>query len=172
MDVNGIGERHDFEKIKARFMSKINIGAGGGCWNWTDAPHTTGYGVLSIIVNGSSRLLFAHRLAYFFAFGEIPASDGRWGTLLVCHRCDNRLCVNPAHLFLGTDGDNMRDKTAKGRNHRPVGMLSPTAKLTDDQVRQIRADNRDRHELAKAFGINESTVRNIRSRKTWRHLAA
>lgn len=89
-----------------RFWSKVN--KTGGCWEWTAAANVKGYGRFMF----EGRVQYAHRLSYAFAFGGI--SEG----LLVCHRCDNPKCVNPAHLFLGTNMDNIQDCCAKGRHHK------------------------------------------------------
>lgn len=172
MDVNSIALRPDFPRIKRRFASKIDFGSGaGGCWLWTDAPHTTGYGVMSVQVDGTTKLLFAHRMAYYFANGPISmGEDGQ--TLLVCHRCDNRLCVNPVHLFLGTDRDNMRDMALKGRNYvPPVGEANLVAKLTDEMIRSIRADKRSTRDIGKAYGIDHGHIAAIKRLETWAHVA-
>lgn len=95
-----------------RFWSKVNKEAPGGCWEWTAGLNSAGYGQFS---NWPSAPQRAHRVSWEFANGEIP--DG----LCVLHRCDNRPCVNPAHLFLGTKGDNIRDCFAKGRGNPMPG---------------------------------------------------
>jgi len=167
--MNALSHRPDFDRIVSRFMAKRIAGAPSECWNWTDAPHTTGYGALAVQVNLKTQLVYAHRLSYFLKYGPIPVgADGK--TLLVCHTCDNRLCVNPAHLFIGTDGDNMRDKTSKGRNFNPIGELSPTAKLSAEQVLTIRNDRRTARTIASDYGVSVVTVNEIRSNKTWSHL--
>ena len=98
--------------------------------------------------------------------GPVPAG------LLVCHRCDNPPCVNPAHLFLGTQGTNMRDAWRKGRF--PLGEDRPKAKLRERQVVMIRCihDEMEIHpvELARLYGVDEKTMRDIVRRRTWRHV--
>jgi hypothetical protein len=78
-----------------------------GCWNWTKSRISNKYGKFSI----GKKNIYAHRHAWFLVNGEIP--DG----LFVCHKCDNMLCINPDHLFLGTAQDNARDRTLKNRNN-------------------------------------------------------
>ena len=137
------------------------VAKGDGCWIWRGATGSSGYGYFAL----GGRNIGAHRVAWLFSFG--PIKDG----LHVCHRCDNRLCVNPAHLFLGTPVENMQDMIAKGRG--PLGERSPNAKLTVKEVLAIRAERNSGgrpHELAGAFGISVTQVRNIWTRKRWKHI--
>lgn len=144
-----------------RFRAKVKQGAADECWTWTGAMASRGYGVLS--VNG--RMVYAHRLAWEMEHGKAPK-------MFVCHRCDNPPCVNPSHLFLGTPADNMRDMTAKGR-YRPYdrrGGRNPRAKLTSDQVLEIRARHgagEPPRKLAPAYGVSRSHVSNIIARRCW-----
>jgi hypothetical protein len=101
-------------------------------------------------------------VAYEQAFGPIPPG------LLVCHRCDERLCVNPEHLFVGTQKDNIADMISKGRACR--GVLHHSVRLTEDQVRQIRVADGTQREIAALFGISQTNVSQIRQRKGWKQL--
>lgn len=121
-----------------------------GCLNWTGGLDEWGYGRY-----GKSRR--AHRVAFEDAKGPIP------GGLLVCHQCDNPRCVEPAHLFLGTNEDNTADRVAKGR--------CAFAKLNIDQVRAIRNETRNHSEIARAYSLSLTTVRRIRAGKSWRFAA-
>ena len=149
-----------------RFFSKIAIGDNeDDCWEWTAAVRSNGYGVF--LYNG--KLWAAHRFMYDRAVGPIP--DG----LFVCHRCDNRLCVNPAHLFLGTPKENLADMTAKGRRKSPSfkGEENNTAKLTADEVREIRAlhaSGISGAALGRRYGVSKVNISDIVRRRTWRHI--
>lgn len=132
--------------VRQRLESKFQVTP--GCWNWTGRLGHYGYAHLS--VNGDGQR--AHRLSYELYVGSIPEG------MLVCHRCDNRKCVNPDHLFLGTNADNMRDMAAKWRCR---------SKLTAEQVRQIRADGRILKEIAKDFGVSPSNICRVKKGEYW-----
>lgn len=133
-----------------------------GCLLWTSTVTGKGYALLGIGHRDTRREVRAHRLAYEVAKGPIP--DG----MQVLHKCDVPSCINPEHLFLGTNQDNMDDKVAKRR--QPRGECAGNAKLTEAQVRAIRIDERPRREIARAFGLSPGTVTNIVNRKRWAHL--
>lgn len=136
-----------------------------GCLIYTGKVGNKGYGRLGWRgVNG------AHRVAYTLAHGAIPKG------LLVCHRCDVPLCVNPHHLFVGTNSDNMADMHRKGRaqcgnldhaKRSPVRHCELAGKLTWEDVRAIRASSSALAELAQSFGVHVKTIRRVRARKTW-----
>lgn len=104
----------------------------------------------------------AHRVAWVLANGEIP--DG----MCVCHRCDNRACVNPDHLFLGTKADNSRDMVRKGRQTKGQDIVK--SKITESQVLAIRADPRTQCEIAADYGVHRTLVSHIKRRKIWVHI--
>lgn len=115
-------------------------------------------------------MALAHRVSWEFAYGH-P------GAMFVCHRCDNTLCVNPEHLFLGTHADNMRDARSKGRATLVGGSLpgeqSNVAKLTDAKVLEIRRRVRAGEKqvaLAAEFGVSFQAIGKIHKRGSWRHL--
>jgi hypothetical protein len=114
--------------ISERFWPKVDKDADGGCWVWTASRNEQGYGCCGF--NG--RTYTAHRLSYELARGPIPPG------MHVLHRCDNPPCVNPEHLFVGDQSDNMRDMYGKGRGANRQGELSGAAKLTESQVREIK----------------------------------
>lgn len=138
-----------------------------GCWEWTGGRTPKGYGLL--LVEG--RKVYAHRFSYARFVGPIP--DG----LLVCHHCDNPPCVRPDHFFLGSNTDNMRDASRKGRlvGSHPAGRGAAHhhAKLTEADVREIRrrGDEGESYAgIARAFHIAPSTSRGIVLRMRWGHV--
>jgi hypothetical protein len=114
---------------------------------------------------GSPSVL-AHRFAYEITKGPIPNG------LIVMHSCDNRRCVNPAHLSVGTHKDNTADMIAKGRHARvaPVGEASGKAVITEADVRMIRASSETNKAIADRLGVSRNTVRGVRIRRTWKHV--
>lgn len=149
-----------------RFMAKVQPDPVSGCWWWNGPASETSPGryIGNERVGGKTRS--AHRLSYELHNGPIP------GGLYVCHRCDQPMCVNPAHLFLGTAADNMRDRDAKGRQAR--GERIGASKLDALRVETLRIAAATgvftQDQLAKWWGISPSGVRAIVSRKAWRHV--
>lgn len=142
-----------------RFKAKYEISP-SGCWEWKASRLRGGYGAFALRSHSETK---AHRASYILHVGLIP--EGK----CVLHVCDNRLCVNPEHLFLGNRGDNNRDRAQKGRSFRPCGELSPSAKLTEILVEEIRHAKGFQSEIAKRYGINQSQVSRIRSGARWSH---
>lgn len=159
--------------LQERFWKFVDKNGANGCWVWTGSTHSTAkYGLIGL---GERRLGLGrtHRLSYCWANGlELWEIAGK----LVMHACDNPPCVNPAHLSLGTDADNMRDKCRKGRNVVKRGSANPHARLTEEQVLEIRAlhDSSRRgfgnKSLAKRYGVNEKVIRQIVKRLKWTHI--
>jgi predicted XRE-type DNA-binding protein len=138
-----------------------NVQKGDGCWEWTGSKNVWGYGRIKI----RRKVHMAHKVAYTLHYGPIP--DG----LVICHRCDNRGCVNPAHLFIGTYADNSADMVSKGRQAR--GERNANAKLTEAVVREMRqlyASGMKQDALAARFNISQMTVSDVIRRRTWRHI--
>jgi len=130
------------------------------CVVWPGYKNEKGYGKVMV----ARRCVRAHRHAWGQHFGPIP--DG----LNVLHNCDNPACINPGHLFLGTQAQNMADKVAKDRQQK--GERVPTAKLTEGDVREIRAlkGSLTQRAIAVRFAVDQSTVSDIVRRKNWRHI--
>lgn len=128
-----------------------------------------GYGVIGLRSGGKSYTHYVHRIMWEQHNGQ-PVPEG----MQVCHSCDNRICGNPEHLFLGTNQDNIDDKVAKGRQLKGVTM--PTHKLTDDEVleiRRLRKQGYVQRVLAERFGVSESAIWKIVTngpKRTWKHL--
>lgn len=148
------------QTIKQRLESNSAPVPEAGCWLWLGSVERGGYGMVS--VGGKNRL--AHRVSYEAHVGAIP--EGK----RVLHRCDVRCCVNPAHLFVGSDADNMRDMIAKGRSNYRRGDCHPNAIFSEEQVRAIRADVRASRLIASEYGCSSIQVRHIKSRRAWKHV--
>jgi hypothetical protein len=169
-----------------RFWSKVDQSGGpDACWIWTGWRSSKGYGRSRSV----GRWLFAHRVSWELANGPIPSG------LLVCHHCDNPPCVNPAHLFVGTNSDNMRDCISKGRNgacthpervargsrHSSVthpelvqrGSSHCRAKLTEADIPVIRSRvkrGESRRAVSKDYGVSAVVIGEIVKGKLWKHV--
>ena len=157
--------------LKERFLSKVDK-RDSGCWLWTGAVGTAGYGHFAI----DSHAVKAHRVAYELFVGEIELLDGvdSRGTC-VMHTCDNPKCVNPEHLVLGTHSDNMADKMMKGRFvSRPLlGERHQNSKLKVDDIYLIRSLNyvgAGLQQIAEVFGVSRGTVHKVLNGSTWAHV--
>jgi hypothetical protein len=157
--------------LSARLWQNIKVGRASQCWPWHSASTTRGYGV--IYNNISRKKVLAHRAAWIVTNGPIPDGEGAHGTV-VMHTCDNRLCCNPAHLRLGTQADNIHDMEAKGRRKHGVrsGERHHGTVLTAADVRKIRAvgDPKLDQQLADKFGMAASSIKQVRLRRTWKHI--
>lgn len=133
------------------------------CVEWRGPHNTEGYGVFK--ARGDHR---AHRVSYERAHGPIPSGQ------LVRHTCDNPPCVNPRHLLLGTDADNNHDMMQRRRNRQPRGEDQGSAKLTTEQVREIRRryalGGISQQALGNEYGINQRTVSKIVRQSAWKHI--
>jgi hypothetical protein len=140
------------------------------CWGWSGTKDQHGYGKLSNRIGRKGSPERAHRVSYEYAFGKIP--DG----LCVCHKCDNPECTNPAHLFLGTQKENMQDCARKGRiNEISLKNLDPNPKLTIEQVKEIaaidfcsrngRGKGRRAVDVAKEYRVSTSIISAIKNNR-------
>ena len=154
--------------IEQRLWSRVAINEKTGCWEWTGAC-TQGYGVIGV-GRRSDGVEYVHRLVYEAMVGPTPRG------FCVCHHCDNRVCVRPDHLFLGTKADNNRDMREKGRDscgERPLGEMHPNSKLTRKQVLAIKwlaTKGCSAGQSAKAFGVSKSGIEDIVYGNTWRYV--
>lgn len=153
-----------------RFWSKVHKTE--GCWLWTAATNGSGYGKFCL---RKPWTMDAHRVAYQIVYGPVGQA------VVICHRCDVPSCVRPDHLFVGTHAINVQDMVTKGRHARGAALNRPSqvgqsnymARLTDDDVRTIRAryEGGDKPTvIAKEFGIKYGTVWAITHGHRWRHV--
>ena len=154
--------------LKDRLMSHVIKNEVSGCWEWQGSKRG-GYGrmIVGSRTDGTRRSESTHRISYIIHHGEIP--DG----MEVCHKCDNRCCVNPDHLFIGTHQENMDDRERKERNNPPKGEANPKAKLTEEDVlaiREKRLQGLSFGKLAKEYGVCKKTVQDAVSGKNWAYL--
>jgi len=157
---------------ETRFWSKVEITK--TCWNWVGSRHKSGYGDFCGIFAGRAVRCVVHRLAWELMRGPIPIG------MIICHRCDNRSCVNPEHLFLGTHWDNTHDCIAKGRfkhdmSHirKVYGEDKPGAKLTEAKVvriRQLREDGCSWPRIANEMHVSPALCRAVVARQCWKHV--
>jgi len=148
--------------LEERFFRHVNKTP--YCWQWTGASRKGSYGYIRI--NG--RLHKVNRVAWELFKGKIP--DGKY----VLHKCDNTKCVNPEHLWLGTQKENMADMKAKGRAKYVNGEDAGMSKLNNAKVRAIRASypKKSLNDLGRKFNVCLTTIHKIVNRKTWKHVTA
>jgi hypothetical protein len=146
------------DKLKSmainRFFSRIAKMESTGCWEWTGTTNNSGYGLMG----ASGDIVSAHRFSWMHHFGDI--AEG----LQVCHKCDNPKCVNPEHLFLGTNEDNQMDCVTKGRKPKKITL--------DDavEIKRLLAEGITQPKIAKRIGVSDAIVRNIKYGKAWKHV--
>lgn len=138
-------------KYEAAFWNKVN--KTDSCWEWT-AAKSNGYGVCAI---SNTKIEKAHRFSWMIAFGKIP--DG----LFVCHKCDNRGCVRPEHLFVGTNHDNVKDMISKKRNSPPPPMGGWNKILIPDWAIEKIGKQSDKS-IANELMVSKTVIRRIRKK--------
>jgi hypothetical protein len=151
------------QRFNAKWMPEPN----SGCWLWTASCYPTGYGAFYIGKSEKhNKIIPAHRASWIIHNGEIP--DG----LFVLHKCDVKSCVNPVHLFLGTKWDNTHDCINKGRfvNMGRPGEKNGRAKISEQEMLEIRSSKLPPKILAEKFGILPCAIWKIRTKMSWNHI--
>ena len=152
-------------RVYQRLIQHMAINKVTGCWEWQGSK-CNGYGrmVIGSRTDGTRRTIQTHRASYELKYGEIPEG------MEICHKCDNHCCINPDHLFAGTRQDNIDDRERKGRNNPPKGEKHAKAKLTEQDVLDIRAkraDGKSFGKLAQEYGVHKRTIQDAVSGKNW-----
>jgi len=147
------------QNIVQRFNSKWTHVT--DCWLWQAAKNSDGYGSFR---RDNATTCSAHRMSWEIHRGPVPEG------MQVLHHCDTPACVNPSHLYLGTQLDNIQDRVTRGRGNRPIGEKHPQAKLTEDDVRRIRADDRTYKQIAADYGVSYHAIDGIKRGKRWKHV--
>lgn len=143
------------QRVLNRFMQKIE--KTDDCWLWTGGKNYKGYGVFNVIIDGHFKARTAHRISYEHHHNTIPTG------LVVRHKCRSKHCVNPEHLEVGTQHENILDKIRDGTHGH---------KLTDEKIRDIRSRvGQTQQKIAEEFKITQPMVHYIRRGKTWKHLS-
>lgn len=160
---------NDRVRILKSFWNKIenlSFHSDEDCWNWTASVNEGGYGQLGFL----GRPYISHRLSYVLYKGRIPKD------LFVLHKCDNRRCVNPSHLFIGTAGDNNRDCIAKGRNYVRNNIGKPGArKFNESNIKEIFElfkGGKTHQEIADKFRIGRSSITKILNKQRYKEIEA
>ncbi len=149
--------------LRERFEDKWEVVTESGCWLWVARLNKHGYGTFQI----GCRSCLAHRVSFEIYRSPIPEG------MEILHKCDVRACVNPQHLYVGTQFENMRDRSERSSWEQAKGSQSVRSKLTEEDVLEIRrmsSAGRSYAELSERFGICKSNVATIVRRETWRHV--
>jgi hypothetical protein len=160
--------------VNERFYKRFERDRKTGCWNWTGAVNAKGYGIIAGEINGKryapvGQNMLAHRVSWIIHKGDIPEVDSAHG-MVVMHTCDNPGCVNPDHLILGAQSDNVRDMDKKGRHvvsgwHKRTGIEHFRSSITrQEDLDLILSTTGNTKDLAEKFGVHVSTIMRIRRR--------
>lgn len=149
------------DDIREIFWSLVKIVDEKDCWLWQGKIMSHGYGRIDI----NKKSVLAHRVSWILTYGDIPIDNSYHG-ICVLHKCDNRLCVNPNHLFLGTQNDNMKDVAKKKR-----GNANAQKKLSEEKVKEIRQkliNKETTRQIAKEFGVSHNAIWLIKKGISWK----
>ncbi len=156
--------------LAMRFWEKVERRDPDECWLWKGATNRAGYGLIKETATDSSRRrrdLRAHRVACMLVNGPV-ASD-----VVICHKCDRPLCVNPNHLLAGSHADNVADCIAKGRKRVALGENAGKTKLKSEDIPRIfafHAQGVTLRAIAQAFGVRHQSIQHILVGRSWRHV--
>jgi hypothetical protein len=152
------------DNFVCRYWDNVEVKTKEECWIWEGRKNSKGYGTIGY----KKKRILATRTSYYYHYGKFE------NKLFVCHRCDNPICVNPHHLFLGNQKDNIQDMLAKGRNNPLKGSKQASSKLNEEKVSQIRSlylnTEITEKELAIKFGVSETAIADVITNKTWKHV--
>lgn len=156
--------------LKCAVLSRADIQDQDSCWNWIGTVGSHGYGAFSFLNTHYT----SHRASYIAHHGDIADHPGAHGGV-VMHSCDNRLCINPNHLSVGSQAQNLLDAKLKGRtvSGSAKGELARTAILTAPIVLEIRrrlTAGETGTSLAREYGVTDTTISNIKIKKSWKHI--
>lgn len=146
------------ERTKQRILEKSIPEPNSGCWLWLTYCGTKGYGQIKYKGNQMG----AHRVSWIVHRGLIPEGA------LICHKCDVPCCVNPDHLYVGSNLTNRHDAIRRGR--APQGETAGQSNLTDSDILLIRSDPRPQRAIAKEYGLSHTAIGNIKRGRTWTHI--
>lgn len=148
-----------------RFWDKVNKNSPNGCWEWTASKRKPGYGAFKF----GGKVYDTHRFVWNILLKH-PVPDDK----IVCHKCDNRICVNPDHLYLGTYQENVRDMQSRGRDNYAHGEGIGVSKLSEEKARAIRELYKTKkcsyREIGLLYKVDKSTIRDIIIGKTWKEI--